>query len=110
MMKEDETKNPSVGTLFDEAIKRLKVWKDDVDGTLRLEQNIRAGHFGLAIKHLNLLLSKDVTESKNAIRPLTQSQLIQKRMQIFEKLGYNMLRDYDKNNQVVSCPKAYAPF
>jgi hypothetical protein len=109
MIKADD-KNDSSTSLFDETLKRLKVWKDNIDGTLAIERDIRAGRLGLAIKHINQLLSKDINESKNSIRPLSRSELIKKRRDIFEKLGYNMLSDYDRSNQVVSCPKTYTLF
>jgi hypothetical protein len=112
MMKVTETNTTETGKLFDEALKRLKVWKDDIDNTvLGIERDIRSEYYGIAITQVNSLLSKDASsDTKTGIRTLSRSQLLEKRMQLFEKLGYTILCDYDKSNQVVSCPKSYALF
>jgi DNA replication protein DnaD len=96
--------------LFEETLKQLNVWTNDINSTLAIERDIRAARFGLALKQINQLLSKDSTECKGAIRPLSRSDLLKKRESLLEKLDYKILVEYDKYNQIVSCPPSYMPF
>lgn len=101
---EDSTKN------FNDTLKRLSEWKSDIDGALSIERDLRSGRLGMALKCINQLLSKDTKEDKTAIKPLSRAELLQKRADVFEKLGYKVLVEYDKSSRVISCPKAYALF
>lgn len=107
-MKSDDT--PSK---FDGALQRLRAWAD-IDGSpekyaaLLLERETRAGRYGNALKIINKMLSKEVKD--DVIKPLTRAELFQKRAEIFEKLDYSLLVEYDKSSRVIACPKSYALF
>lgn len=98
---------------FHETLKRLKAWADIESSTkyaaLNIEKEMRAGHYGLALKQINKLLAKEFKET-DMIRPLTRSDLLEKRIAIFEKLGYSVLVEYEKRTRVIACPMSYAPF
>lgn len=98
---------------FDETLKRLKAWVD-IDATEKyskvvMEREERAGRYGSTIKIINKLLSKEIKE-KDFIGSISKSSLFEKRAEIFEKLGYSVLVEYDKKNRIIACPKSYALF
>jgi hypothetical protein len=109
----DMASNDDAKAKFDETLKRLKAWVD-IDATEKyskvvMEREERAGRYGCTIKIINKLLSKEVKE-KDFIGSVSKSSLFEKRAEIFEKLGYSVLVEYDKKNRIIACPKSYALF
>lgn len=96
---------------FEDTLKKLKEWAEidssDKYAALVIERETRAGRLGAALKVLNKLIGKEV---KDAIKPITKAELYEKRVQIFEQLGYSILVGYDKSTRVISCPKSYRLF
>jgi len=107
-MKSDEAKSK-----FDGTLKKLKEWADidssDKYAALVIERETRAARYGIVLKTINKLIGKE-NKDKDAIRALSKSELLEKRAQIFAKLGYDILVDYDKKTRVIACPKSYALF
>jgi tripeptidyl-peptidase-2 len=109
-------KSDDASAKFDDTLKRLKAWADIESytkyATLLLERETRAGRYGSALKLLNKLISKDGNNNNNKdwIRPLEKSALLAKRAEIYEKLGYSILVEYDKRMRVIACPKSFALF
>jgi tripeptidyl-peptidase-2 len=98
---------------FDETLKKLKAWVD-LDSTskytpLVLEREERAGRYGIVLKLISKLLSKEVKE-KDFVKPLSKRDLLEKRAIILGTLGYSILVEHDKKTRVIACPKAYALF
>jgi hypothetical protein len=109
----DMARDDDTNANFDETLKRLKAWVD-IDATetyskLIMEREERAGRYGSTLKVINKLLSKDIKE-KDFIGSMSKSSLLEKRAEIFEKLGYSVLVEYDKTNRIIACPKSYALF
>ena len=96
---------------FDTTLKRLKAWVDidssDKHAVLVLQREMQAGRYGLVLKLLNKLLSKEI---KDSIRPMTKADILKKRAEVYEKLGYTMLVEYDQRTRMIACPKSFAPF
>ncbi|KAG7337083.1 hypothetical protein IV203_011102 [Nitzschia inconspicua] len=80
---------------FRKTLDALKAWVDiDSNGKyagLALERDCRAGRHGLALKRINKLLAKTNGKDTGGVRPLTRADLIEKRVKIFEHLGYHVL-------------------
>jgi hypothetical protein len=99
---------------FDECLKSLKQWVDldtsDRYSTLALARDERSNRFGLVLQRIEKLLSNQKDSSKESIRPMTRSELFEKRVAIWKTLDCAVLVERDKRSQVVNCPKAYALF
>jgi hypothetical protein len=99
---------------FDDTLRQLKSWVDFESSpklsTLRIENEMRAGRYGLALKHINKSLEDEATMKDTAIRPMTRSQLLSKRLFVFEKLGLDVLLENGLRMQAISCPKIYTSF
>jgi hypothetical protein len=99
---------------FDECIQSIKQWIDldtsDRYAALALARDERAKRYGLVLQRIEKLLGNQKDSSKESIRPMTKSELQEKRVAIWKKLDYGVLVERDKRSQVVNCPKAYAPF
>lgn len=99
---------------FDITLRQLKSWVDFESSpklsTLRIENEIRAGRYGLALKQINKILEEVGTMKDCVIRPMTRSELIAKRCFVFEKLGLDVLLDNDCRMQAICYPKVYIPF
>ena len=79
---------------------------------LNLEQKIRTKHYGLALQQVNQLLSKVGVKNseKDWIKPTSRSELLQKRVEILEKLGYTQLVEMGRLSLALDTPTKYAPF
>jgi tripeptidyl-peptidase II len=101
-------------TAFDEVVRKLKAWVDiEANGkyaALVIERDCRSGLYGLALKRINKLLSKPTKEGNGTIKALSKSDLLARRAQIFEKLGYLALVHREKSTRLVAAPKDYLPF
>jgi hypothetical protein len=99
---------------FDSTLKSLKKWADiDSDkkfAVLTIEQEKRAGRPGSALKLLDTLIKNKGEDTKGGVCPLSHSDLLKKRAQIFEELGYKSMVEHDKTWRVISNPKAFALF
>jgi tripeptidyl-peptidase-2 len=97
---------------FDEIVKRIKSWVD-MDKTkyaaVSIARERRAGNYGLAIKIINKLLSKEIKD-KDLIKSFTKAELIEMRIDLLEKLGYSRLVEFERKNRVIACPKFYSSF
>jgi tripeptidyl-peptidase-2 len=100
------------GEKFDATLQHLKLWADvessDKYATLFLVREARASRYGSVLKTINKLLTKDAKD--DAIRPLSKSELFTRRSEAFEKLGFTLLKEYDRSNRVVAAPKSYMLF
>lgn len=101
-------------TDFETTLKELKKWididKDNKYAILVLERERRAERLGAALKLLNGLINNSGEDTKGGICPLSKANLLTKRAQILEELGYTELVDHDKKWRVISAPKDYALF
>lgn len=98
---------------FQQALKNLKDWVD-IDGSdkyaaLVIRREELAGRYGTVLKLVNKLLNNG-KELKDAIRPLSKSELFEKRQDILVTLGYSALVEYDKRTRMISFPKSYMLF
>lgn len=95
-------------------LKELQKWIDiDADkkyAVLILEREKRAERFGAALKLLNTLIQNNGEDTKGGICPMSKADLLAKRAQILEELGYGELVEHDKKWRVISAPKDYALF
>jgi hypothetical protein len=111
-MSHAESKGTEATQKFLETLQRLKAWADidggDKYGALVIEREISAGRYGGALKQINRLLSKDTKD--DVIKPLSRADLLGRRAEIFGKLGYSLLVEYDKSTRVIACPKSYTLF
>jgi len=109
-----DTKTEEASIKFEKTVKRLQGWVDLETETkyaaLNIQKEVRAKRYGLALKQINQLLAKDAKDLKEMIQPLGRSDLLKKRAEIFAKLGFPLLVEYDKSTRVIACPKNYAPF
>ena len=114
-MKSNDDKDDSASK-FDETVKRLQPWVENLEtdakyAALNIERQMRTGRYGLGLKQINQLLNKEGgVKEKDMIKPLSRSDLLKKRAEIFESLGYSVLVEYDKRARVVACPKNYLSF
>jgi len=101
-------------TDFDSTLKELKKWtdidKDKKYAVLVVEREKRAERPGAALKLLNGLIKNNGEDTKGGICPLSKADLLAKRAQILEDLGYVELVEHDKKWRVISAPKDYALF
>ncbi|KAG7366232.1 tripeptidyl-peptidase II [Nitzschia inconspicua] len=99
---------------FAKTLDALKAWVDiDSNGKyagLALERDCRAGRHGLALKRINKLLAKTNGKDTGGVRPLTRADLIEKRVKIFEHLGYHGLVKREKAMKLVASPTDYKLF
>lgn len=102
------------GTDFETTLKDLKKWididKDNKYAVLVLEREKRAERLGAALKLLNSLIKNNGEDTKGGICPMSKANLLTKRAQILEDLGYTELVEHDKKCRVISAPKDYALF
>jgi len=103
-------------TKFDTTLSVLKSWIDiDVNGKyarLALERDIRSGYFGLALKRINKLLSKNGKDgsSSGGIKTLSRVELLEKRATICQTAGYTALYKRDQAMKFVATPADYKLF
>lgn len=99
---------------FDDTLKELKKWIDiDADkkyAVLVLEREKRAERFGAALKLLNALLKNNGDDTKGGICVMSKADLLAKRAQILDGLGYAELVEHDRKWRIISSPKDYALF
>ena len=98
---------------FDETLKKLKEWVNIESSTkyatLVMERDSRAENYGLVLKQLDKLLSKDVKE-KDLLVPMKKSDIFKKRSEVLALLGYDALVAVDSKTRVIASPKGYALF
>lgn len=109
-----DIESPADSTDFETTLKELKKWIDiDEDkkfAVLVLQRERRAKRLGAALKLLNSLIKNNGEDTKGGICPMTKANLLMKRAQILEDLGYTELVEHDKKWRVISAPKDYALF
>lgn len=107
-----DMKTTEADTKFDETLKRLKAWVDidtgDKYAALVIERETRASRYGNVLKLMGKLLSKEIKE--DVIKPMTRAEILEKRSEIFEKLGYSILVEYDKGRSIIASPPSYMLF
>jgi hypothetical protein len=105
---------PEAAVSFDSTLKSLKKWADiDSDkkfAVLTIEQEKRAGRPGCALKLLDTLIKNKGEDTKGGICPLSHADLLKKRAQMFQELGYESMLEHDKTWRVIANPKAFALF
>ena len=108
-----ETDTEASKTKLDQIFKRIKAWVDiDSDKqyfALCVEREKRAGRYGLVVKAINRILSKEIKE-KDFLYPTSKSTLMEERAAALDKLGYAELVDRDRKMRAVACPASYALF
>lgn len=100
---------------FTECVKTLSQWVDvgttDRYATLALIRDEHARQFGLVLQRIEKMLGNQKEASpKEAIRPLSKSELYAKRVQIWLTTGCTALVELDKRAGVVNCPNAFTLF
>jgi tripeptidyl-peptidase-2 len=108
-----EMKTDEAPSKFDKTLDKLKAWVDiDSNGkyaALAIERDCRASRYGLALKRINKLLTKNGKDS-GGIKPLTKADLFEKRCEIFKQLGYDALVKRDQAMRLVAAPNDYKLF
>jgi hypothetical protein len=98
---------------FADCLKTLSQWVDvgttDRYATLALIRDEQARHFGLVLQRIEKLLGNQASV-KEAIRPLSKSDLYAKRIQIWQATGCTPLVELDKRARVVNGPNAFSLF
>jgi hypothetical protein len=109
-----DIESPADSTDFETTLKELKKWididEDNKFAILVLQRERRAKRLGAALKLLNSLIKNNGEDTKGGICPMTKANLLMKRAQILEDLGYTELVEHDKKWRVISAPKDYALF
>jgi tripeptidyl-peptidase II len=109
-----ELKSEDAADNFIKTLNKLKAWVDiDANGkyaSLALERDCRAGRHGLALKRVNKLLAKTNGKDTGGVRPMTRADLIEKRVDIFQHLGYHGLVKREKAMKLVASPADYKLF
>jgi tripeptidyl-peptidase II len=105
---------PENGADFDSTLKELQKWID-IDSNkkyavLVLAREKKAGRFGSMLKLLNALLKDNGDSTKGGICPLTKADILGKRADVLESLGFSKLVEYDKKWRVISSPNAFGLF
>ena len=99
---------------FQQSLVELKKWVDVESNNnyavLTLEKERRNNCPGLVLKLLTKLLEKDGEDTKGGICPLSKAELLNRRAEIFETLGYSHLVQNDKMWRLLSSPKDFALF
>jgi len=99
---------------FDATLKDLQKWADIASekkfAVLALEKEKRAKRMGSVLKSLNDLLKNKGEDTKGGICPLTKSDILQRRAEVFEQLGLSHLATIDQKWRSISAPKEYALF
>ena len=99
---------------FDSTLRDLQKWIDlDNDkkyAILTIERDMKAERFGSALKLLNALIKNNGEDTKGGICPMSKADLLAKRAQVLEALGYRELVEHDKKWRLISAPKDYALF
>jgi tripeptidyl-peptidase-2 len=108
-----DSKEEDSPSKFDQTLGDLKSWAEiDSNGkyvSLALERDCRAGRQGLALKRINKLLTKNGKDT-GGVKPLSKSDLLEKRAAIFLELGYSALHKRDKAMKFVAAPTDYKLF
>lgn len=108
-----DSKEEDAPSKFDKTLSDLQPWAEiDSNGkyvALALERDCRAGREGLALKRINKLLTKNGKDT-GGVKPLTKSDLLEKRASIFRALGYSALYERDKAMKFVAAPADYKLF
>jgi tripeptidyl-peptidase II len=109
-----EMTTEDAGEHFSKTLDALKAWVDiDSNGKyagLALERDCRADRYGLALKRVNKLLAKTNGKDTGGVRPLSRADLIEKRVKIFEHLGYHGVVKREKAMKLVASPADYKLF
>lgn len=109
-----DIESPADAEDFETTLKELKKWididKDNTYAVLVLERERRAERLGAALKLLNGLIKNNGEDTKGGICPMSKADLLMKRAQILEDLGYTELVEHDKKWRVISAPRDYALF
>jgi tripeptidyl-peptidase-2 len=104
----------SLGTTFDQSLTELRKWVDMTSNNkyavLSLEKERRMGRPGLVLKLISKPLEKDGEDTKGGICPLSKTDLLNRRAEVLESLGYSHLAENDKMWRLLSSPKEFAPF
>lgn len=100
--------------MFQETLKKLKEWVDiDSNGkyaALVLERDSRSGKLGLVLKRLNKLISKNNGKDTGGLRPLSKSDLLQRRCDVLHELGYTALAEREESTRLITKPRDYKLF
>jgi hypothetical protein len=109
-----DIESPADSTDFETTLKELKKWididEDNKFAVLVLQRERRAKRLGVVLKLLNSLIKNNGEDTKGGICPMPKANLLMKRAQILEDLGYTELVEHDKKWRVISAPKDYALF
>jgi tripeptidyl-peptidase-2 len=109
-----EMTTDDAATMFTTTLNKMKAWIDiDSNGKyagLAIERDIRAGRYGLALKRVNKLLGKLSGKDTGGVKPMSRADLIEKRVAIFKKLGYEGLVKREGAMKLVASPASYALF
>jgi tripeptidyl-peptidase-2 len=104
----------SEGSKFDHTLVKLKSWVDiDTNGkyaALSIERDSRLGNHGLVLKRLNKLISRIGSKDTGGVKPLTKINLLEKRREVLEKLGYDALVERDRTMRLIAAPPDYKLF
>ena len=102
---------PDSGEQFTETLTRLKCWVDvdEKHPQVAILREERAGRWGLVLKIVNKLLSKELKE-KEYVLPISKPALFDKRVEALSAMKYEALVEHDKMSRVISCPPTYAAF
>jgi tripeptidyl-peptidase II len=101
---------------FKEALVALQKWaivtKEDKYAILILERDRRAKRYGSMIKVLNSLINSSTSNdsAKEGSCPLSHTELISKRIEVYRALEYTPLTLYEEAWRVISAPKSYKLF
>lgn len=99
---------------FDATLKELQKWididKDKKYAVLSIVREMQAERFGAALKLLNALIKNNGEDTKGGICPMSKADLLAKRAQVLEALGYAELVEHDKKWKLISAPKDYTLF
>ena len=103
-----------LGTTFEQSLVDLKKWVDvessNKYAVLTLEKERRLGRSGLVLKLITKLLEKDGEDTKGGICPLSKAELLNRRAEILETMGYSHLAQNDKMWRLISSPTDFSPF
>lgn len=93
------------------SVEKLTSWvdirKSKKYSTLFIAHEIFYERFGLALARVNDLLS---SEEKGMLRPLSKTDLLEKRSVLLQRLGWTVLGQLDTGRKVLAVPHEYSPF
>jgi hypothetical protein len=103
-----------LGTTFEQSLVDLKKWVDvessNKYAVLTLEKERRLGRSGLVLKLITKLLEKDGEDTKGGICQFSKAELLNRRAEVLETMGYSHLAQNDKMWRLISSPTAFSPF